>query len=570
MRILLVDDDEVDRRTVMRLLATERQDIEIVVAKTAAEALDLIGHDSFDTVLLDYRLPDMDGMDVLKTIQAENARGMAIIMLTGMTDEEQERQCIEAGAQDFVPKSEVNAQRLRRAMMHSRIRLMLEQRLRDSRSQLQQMAETDTLTGLGNRYRFEQALAAETEALRKGDGAGCALFLIDIDNFKLVNDSFGHHAGDALLMETAERLADRTAPSNVVCRLGGDEFAIIVPGNFACEQLDAFAVRLQSLFEKPFSLGHNSIVIGISAGIAKLTAIAPATNDLLKAASIALRSAKKEGKNGFKHFSSDMREEAVRHAELAYDMQKPDFTSQLALHYQPLFEASSKTLCGAEALVRWQHPVHGLLAPGAFLPTAQAAGLMKKVDGWVHRAACNQVSEWHRKGQVGRTFRMSFNACAATLRQDAFADALLEDVAASGAPPTLLRLEITETDLIANFEHAACQLLRLRERGIDIAIDDFGTGYSSLSYLRRLPADTVKLDRAFVKNVPVSEEERRLLKALITLAHSLGLSVTCEGIEERDQSIFCESYGADVLQGFYYGRPLSASDFADSFLQQPG
>ncbi|WP_319519049.1 EAL domain-containing protein [uncultured Martelella sp.] len=566
MKLLLVDDDEVDRMTVTRLLAAGPQDLEISAATTAAEAFECLRQDSFDVVLLDYRLPDMDGIDVLKTINADPEQSVAVIILTGMASEEEERRCIEAGAQDFVLKSDISDRRLRRALMHSRVRHTLEENLRESRARLQRMAETDALTGISNRYRFEQVLASETERCRKGGADDIVLLLIDIDNFKLVNDSMGHHAGDELLVQTAARLSNQIAPSHVLCRLGGDEFAIIAPGNWSSDRLTDFTGKLRQAFSVPLTLGPNSIMVNISSGIALLSTVDSSAEDLLKAAGVALEIAKKSGKNTFRCFSADMQKQAQLRAELARDMQSPGFLEQLELFFQPLVSAALLTLQGAEALVRWHHPDHGLLEPGAFLPVARETGMMTTIDLWGRRAACLQTAAWFRDGRVGAKFRMSFNICAATLRQKDFAAHLLKDIAETGVPPTSMELEVTESDLIADFDHAARQLLELRNHGVGIAIDDFGTGYSSLSYLRQLPADTVKLDRTFIANTPGNEDDCRLLRTLIMLAHSLDLNVTAEGIETEEQGTLCQSYNADTLQGYFFGRPRPAPAFADGFL----
>lgn len=240
--------------------------------------------------------------------------------------------------------------------------------------------------------------------------------------------------------------------------------------------------------------------------------------------------------------------------------------SQLQLFYQPLFDASSLRVCGTEALIRWHHPVRGLLSPGEFLDIAEEFGLLGKIDAWSRHAACQQMSHWHARGLAGDAFRMSFNVSAAALNQPDLDLAISQDCAAAGLPAGSMELEVTESVLVANFEKSAVLLDRIKESGVSIAIDDFGTGYSSMAYLKRLPASTLKIDRSFLFDVPGSEADCRVLKAMVVMAKSLGLRVVIEGVETREQAQLCRDYGAEALQGYFFSRPVPADEFETRFL----
>ena len=566
MKLLLIDDDEVDRRMVMRLLSGIDPPPNIVQATTAQEGLKIFRTGGFDAVFLDYYLPDMTAFDAIPVLMEYSVSQAAIIILTGKDDDALALQCLEAGAQDFLLKQEVNAQRLLRTLVHARVLHALQDKISESREKYRFLAQNDQLTGLPNRHFFDESLASEIA--RCGD-LPISLLLLDIDNFKRVNDIRGHDVGDVLIREVAARLRHLVPPGQIVCRIGGDEFAIIASdGGDEATALD-IAERIKATFAEPFNIGDVELEVSSSVGIAVALRGATTAAQLLKSADLAMYKAKRDGRNRIQLFTQDLQREAVRRDEIERDLRSAVVFDQLTMFYQPLFCTSDREICGAEALIRWRHPQHGLLPPSAFLDIAEEFGLLARIDNWSRRTAFWQLSDWRARGLVRDGFRMNFNVSASALDQPGLDVALQLDCAAVGLPPTALELEVTEDVLVANFKKTNALLNRIKDCGVSIAIDDFGTGYSSMAYLKNLPASTIKIDRSFLFEVPENESYCRVLNAMIGMAKNLGLRVLVEGIETQEQMELCLDYGADVLQGYFFSHPLSADEFERRFLKLP-
>lgn len=563
MKLLLIDDDEIDRMMVERLLRSSGKQIEITQANTGLKGTKLFAEDTFDAVLLDFHLPDVNGFELLHSFQHHPERRAAIIILTGGSNEELELKCIEAGAQDFLLKSEVSAHHLRRALLHARIRHRLESKIHESHEALRSVAENDPLTGIANRYFFDRNLHAALAPNALGP-SNIAIIILDIDNFKLVNDSMGHHIGDVLLRDVARRLTKLIRAGDILCRLGGDEFAVIA-ANVSCKE-DAIklADRIQAALKSPFQVENHEFSISFSIGISLTSGSDVTADELFKFADLALYQAKRDGKNCYHLFSDSLQVEAYRKASIEKDLRSPQLLDQLEVFYQPMIDATSRRICGAEALIRWNHPTRGRLAPGAFLDVAEEFGLMRMLDAWSSQAACHQMANWLSRGLVTEEFRITFNICAATLKQSNLPREIHNIITTSGVPPHCVEIEVTETDLVADFQQSAAILNEIRSFGVGVAVDDFGTGYSSLAYLKRLPSSTLKIDRIFLMNVPEGDIDRRILRAMIIMAKSIGLRVVVEGIESAGQTDLCIHYGADVLQGFHFSKPLPVAEFEAS------
>jgi diguanylate cyclase (GGDEF)-like protein len=434
------------------------------------------------------------------------------------------------------------------------------------------MAYFDNLTGLPNRQYLSERL---DEALREArrDDSLLALLFIDLDHFKEINDSFGHSTGDMLLGSVAQRLTECVRSSDdvttlnsetrdetvlhTVSRQGGDEFTILltqVANSFdACR----VATRILTAMKEPFSLNRRDVVVGASIGIAVFPHDGDDTDVLLKHADTAMYHAKKSGRNDYACFSESMKEEALRKLTLEGDLRKAIERKEFELYYQPKIDSQTDRVCGLEVLIRWRHPERGMVSPVEFIPVAEETGLIVPIGEWVLRVACSQTRTWHNSGV--HNLPISVNVSSRQFRKNALMETVTEILAESGMAPRQLELEVTETTMLQDEDEAVTALLRLKELGIQVALDDFGTGYSSLSYVRRLPLDTIKIDRSFVKELGQDSESASIVTAIIAMAHSLGLRVVAEGVETEQQADFLRSQGCEELQGFLYSEPVPAA-----------
>jgi diguanylate cyclase (GGDEF)-like protein len=563
MRLLLVDDDELDRMAVVRVLQNPNLIKDIVHASTAVSALKLYDESTFDVVLLDYLLPDMECLDVLSQLTQHTEKHAAVVILTGMEDNEViERNCIVAGAQDFLLKKELSERHLTKALVHAQARHELNSQLLETHRRLKYLAENDPMTGLSNRYYFEEHLRGAIQRARRFS-IQLGLIYLDIDNFKLVNDSKGHDSGDQLLQQIAQRLLAVVRDGDVVCRLGGDEFAIIVHGLEAETSVGVLAQRIMESLRTPINLNNAEYFVTCSIGIATYPRCAMTAEDMLKNADLAMYQVKREGRNGFHFFTEALQEQVLHRIMLEGELRTQRLQHQIVQHYQPVINAKSLRVCGAEMLMRWNHPSRGLLLPNEFIGVVEELGFLDAIDTKNRHLACKQLSQWRSKGLVDDQFVLAINVSEQLLRQENLHSAIKSEMDAADLPGECLSIEVTESVLVSDFEKTSALLNRIKAFGVKVAIDDFGTGYSSMAYLKWLPATILKVDRSFVQNVPESEADCRVLKAIITMAKSLGLEVIVEGVETLEQAGLCREYGADMLQGFLFSRSLSSDDFAE-------
>ena len=436
------------------------------------------------------------------------------------------------------------------------VRQFLAQRdLLQIQGQLSHQSLHDSLTGLPNRAlvidRAEQMLARAGRVQ-----APVAALYIDIDGFKRVNDSFGHAAGDELLRTVAERLSESLRQGDTVARLGGDEFVVLMESYFPDSDPELVAQRICEAVARPSALrSANGRTLSVSASVGIAVGLHVSAEELLRDADFALYEAKHAGKNRWMKFESTVHAVAQDRIDLAADLEQALAEAQFFLLYQPLFALRSETLIGVEALIRWRHPVRGVVSPDAFIPLAEETGMIVAIGRWVLQTACQRAADWHRQGH---TIGMSVNVSATQLDDDRLFGDVAQALTTTGLDPATLTLEITETALMRDASAAARRLTRLKELGVRIAVDDFGTGHSSLAYLRQFPVDALKIDRSFVSEADGSRESMALIETFIRLGQALGLETVAEGIEQRPQLRHLQDEKCDSGQGFLLGRPLAA------------
>jgi len=411
----------------------------------------------------------------------------------------------------------------------------------------------DLLTELPNRTFFEKQLA---EVLQAEDH--CVLFFIGIDRFKVINDTIGHHKGDELLKAIARRLQRLQHGETHLARFGSDHFAFLMSGAMSEERIDEIALEIIERIGWPLKVNSNEFVLSASVGIALYPQEATCLDDLLKGADAAMNHAANDGGGRFHYFSTTMDTRAQERLRLEQELRQALKLHQLEVFYQPQFDANNREVVGMEALVRWRHPERGLILPDIFIPLAEETDLVVELGEWVLREAVRQTAHWHR---LHRGLRLGVNLSAKQLALANIVDLVAEVVNANGLDPACLELEITESMAVRDFDNTILTLERLHAIGVRTSMDDFGTGYSSLNYLKQLPLNTLKVDRAFIKDIANDGRGGEIARGIVALAKSLSLYVIAEGIETQTQYEHLRAYGADEIQGFLFSKPLPADEF---------
>ena len=439
----------------------------------------------------------------------------------------------------------------------------LAQSLTEANRELTQLALHDTLTGLPNRVlladRIDQAMSKVQEQ------GGCfALMFIDLDGFKPVNDAFGHHMGDQLLRAVGLRLREELRSQDTLARIGGDEFVLLVQLG---EENDALnlAARQVGLIGRPFQVAEHDLQISASVGITIYPGNGYTAEELLMNADAAMYHAKGTGKNGYSFFDVSMNSNARKQLQLLQDLRNALEQQQFSLHYQPKFDAANGHPVGAEALLRWEHPTQGMLLPDKFIDLAEKTGLIIPIGSWVLNEACRQMREWYLLGYTD--WRIAVNLSALQFCHVGLVQSVAKALATHHLPANSLTLEITETTAMYDADVSMTVLQALSEMGVDLSIDDFGTGYSSLMYLKRLPANELKIDRGFVRDLEHDSDDAAIVSAIVALGQALGLRIVAEGVETGVQQDFLTRLGCDALQGYLLGQPLPAARFMADILR---
>jgi len=420
--------------------------------------------------------------------------------------------------------------------------------------ELRHLATHDSLTGLPNRVLLHDRLESALLTAQRQQIAVAVLFL-DLDNFKRINDTLGHTAGDSLLRQVAERLRARLRTTDTVGRRGGDEFMVIFNHPFDVKEVTTVVNKVRSAFAQPFICEGEELFVTATLGIALYPEDGQSAEVLVKNADVAMYRAKEKGKDQYQFYIAEMSAESRAQLTMEMELRRALERSEFTLHYQPQFNVRSGRPVGFEALIRWQHPRQGLLSPDQFMPLLEESGLIVSVGEWVLRSACAQWREWCANGR--RDLRVAINVSARQFGSNDFVDLVRQVIAEEQVPPSCIELEVTETVVMQDVMRAAEILNALRRLGIRPAIDDFGTGYASLSYLKRFAIDILKIDQSFVYDVDNDPDDAAIIEAITSLGHNLGMEVVAEGVETQGQFEFLRAQGCDTVQGFLLGRPMS-------------
>ena len=436
---------------------------------------------------------------------------------------------------------------------HEEVRLLHEREMRHQ-------AYHDSLTGLPNKSKFsEQLRESINRSIRSGQQF--ALMFVDLDRFKIINDSMGHDAGDQLIRITGERLSSLTREKDILFRWGGDEFTIILENIDNLDDVSTITERIIKGMSSPISIAKQELVITTSIGIAVYPNDSDSAEALIKNADAAMYHAKGSGRNRYEFYTPEMNARAKERLELESGLQKALQNEEFILHYQPKYGASTQKLVGVEALLRWQHPSYGLVMPDRFIPALEENGLINAVGQWVLRTACAQNKMWQEQGFAPVT--VSVNISAVQFRSPQLIDTVARVLDETQLESRYLELELTESMFISNTEAAINTMYRLKDLGVSLSIDDFGSGYSSLSYLKRFPVDYLKIDRSFIKDIENSNKDAAITNAITVLAHSLNMKIVAEGVESQGQLDYLKSQGCQELQGFLFSRPVSAQEVSE-------
>jgi diguanylate cyclase (GGDEF)-like protein len=421
------------------------------------------------------------------------------------------------------------------------------------REQIRHLAYHDVLTGLANRAQFKDRLQ-HAIAMARRENKAVGLMFLDLDRFKVVNDSLGHESGDQVLIETSARIRACVRQVDTVCRTGGDEFIVILESLSEPQEAEVVARRLIQAFVPPMPVANREVVVSPSIGIAIFPGATRDPGRLLSDADAAMRHAKAGGRGRYVFYSAELDARARQDVEYELALRNALANREFVVHYQPRMDLAAGTVQGFEALLRWQRPGRPLIQPNDFVPLLEDTGLIVPVGEWVIREACRQCRLWQDAGY--RDLRVAVNLSPRQFRSDSLARTVRDALTVSGLPAHSLEFELTESVLVDDTEQAARQLRELKEIGVRVSIDDFGVGYSSLSYLRQFPIDFLKIDRSFVRDVPDSADAAALAAAITAMAHSLKLGVIAEGVENWEQAQFLRSVGCHLMQGFLFARPL--------------
>ncbi len=556
MKVLIAEDELVSRKRLESMLA--KWGYEVVVASNGIEAMEVLEEEKSPRLcILDWMMEGMDGLEICKRVRKRpDAEYKYIILLTAKTEKTDIVEALTSGADDFVTKP-YDARELQARVKAGRRVLDLQSELITARETLRMQATRDVLTGLPNRLHFTERLNYLTSNDAGVDSL--AVLFIDLDRFKFINDSLGHDCGDQVITEVGARLKKCLADADTISRVGGDEFTVIYTRDVCQEKTEQVCRSILEEFAGPIKLATRELFVTASIGAAIYPNDGKNSETLVKNADTAMYKAKDKGKNTYQLYSDAFNIDALRRMDLENRLRKAFENQEFTLYYQPRVNIYTGEVMAAEALIRWEDSEAGIINPSEFIPLAEETGLIVPISKWVIGEACRQCRQWMEDGYEKIT--IAVNVSARDFQQEGLLEKIQQSLAEYNLSPDILDLEITESTIMNAPDMAIEILKKVKEMGISVALDDFGTGYSSLSYLKRFPVDSIKIDRAFVRDITTCKDDAAIAGAVISMAHSLGMRVVAEGVETMDQQRFMASLSCDEMQGFIVSEPLPANDF---------
>lgn len=565
-RILIVDDTKANLISLKVLL--KDLDAEIITADTGEAALQQASlHENIALILLDVNLPGIDGFEVCKILQKDAVtQSIPVIFVTANHEDAHIERGYLAGAVDYLPKPILKSTLLSKArvfldlwsLRHGLEEEVAQRKIAEVR--LENMAIRDPLTNLPNRrglYEDLNRLIARSERY----SFSSAVIFIDLDGFKTINDKYGHEAGDALLRQVSNNYSQVVRKTDTVARIGGDEFVVIISDINKKTSLIAKIEDLLDTTRTIDSCDGNQYQISASIGIALFPEHATDAASLMHFADQAMYQAKSEGKNTFRFFSEEINQRAHRQMELQDNLKNALGDNEMAVYFQPIVEVATATPVSAEALARWDSSKLGKVSPDEFIPAAESASLIPELGCWVLQQSIEAGAHWLKTYGIG--LRLAVNASAIQFRTNLLFDKIKQQIELHHWDPSLLEIEINEGLLLDSTLEITTYIDQINNSGIRLSVDDFGTGFSALSYLKNFPVSTVKIDRSFVTDLPNDHENKILVKAIIAMAHGLGLEVIAEGVETEAQWRFLQSLNCDFAQGYYFGKPMPKQQFEE-------
>jgi diguanylate cyclase (GGDEF)-like protein len=558
IQLLLVDDDVGAAQRIARILeGCDRPRFEVTHVTRIEDALGLVRSGTWQMLLIGVDAADGRAIAGVADLKAAAGGAPIVVMMDG--DGSEAAGLRRAGASDQLPRREPSPRLLLGTLRHAVERDRMLTDLTLARKREQYIATHDDLTDLPNRPAFLDQFERAVAYASRND-TQLALLILDLDRFKTINESLGHPVGDELLKILADRLRRIVRRSDMLARFGGDEFIVMLQNVRRDHDPARVAEKILRLVSQPCVLAGREYRVTASIGISMFPADGTDANMLVRAADMALYHAKDRGRDGFSYYADEMNAVVARALEIDNGLRAAVESESFAVLYQPQVHVGFRTLVGAEALLRWCHPIEGQLPPGDFIAMAEETGIITEIGSWVLRNACADAASWQHQG--GEQFRLAVNVSARQLSDEGFIDLVARTLEETGLTPDRLELEITESSALERSRANVEMIRRVREFGVRVLLDDLGTGYSSLNALRQIPVDGIKIDRTFVADITTDPVVATITSGLIAIANGLGIEVTAEGVETWEQMAFLHSRGCHRMQGYLFSKPLGADEFA--------
>ena len=553
--VVLADDDPSIRLMVRHVL--ESEDFDIVEASDGLEAIKAVEKYHPALILLDAVMPGIDGFTTCQQIKDNGHTDIPVMMITGLDDDASVERAYEVGAIDFITKP------IKWAVLKHRVKSVVAKVIAERKVQL--LAYRDTLTDLPNRLLFADRLEQAVFRAERSRSS-MALMLVDIDDFKLVNDSFGHDAGDKLIKAVGQLISKSLRRADTIARLGGDEFAVIIEDINSPEDAISIADNLTTILEHNVRLDDQETYTSASIGIAVYPDDGKDARTILKNADTAMFRAKENGRHCFQFYKPEMSVNAMERLDLENSLKAAFENDEFLIHYQPVIDIHKNEIVGVEALLRWQHPDKGMIQTTDFVPTVKNSGLIIALGEWLIFSVCKQIRVWQDAGLKEQN--VSINLAPRQFKEQDLVTLFTRAIAENNIEGSSLSVEVTERTLIENVGDVESTLKKLRNMGIKVMLDDFGTGYASLAYLKDFPVDVVKIDREFISGIPDNPDDSAFVDAIAGLTHGLKLDLLAEGVETESQLSVLKSIGCQYGQGYYWSKALPGDEYEQFYMNQ--